>query len=149
MNLLKMYSVLKMGIFQPGMFDYRRVSILIFTSASQLLESKQLTGSGPRTGHGYVVNLPTVIVSPLNRVGGTPSKWPKYPKGFIHGGDPNYLLTGMALQVEPNLPFQSFTNHPKRLTKISVCILHPTNHFCSTRTSPPNKTQARFSQVTG
>ena len=26
MNLLKMYSLLKMGIFQPAMFDYRSVS---------------------------------------------------------------------------------------------------------------------------
>ena len=28
---------------------------------------------------------------------GTPSKWPKW---LINGGDPNYLLTGMILQVQ-------------------------------------------------
>ena len=27
------------------------------------------------------------------------SKWPKWPKWFINGGDPNYLLNGMILQV--------------------------------------------------
>ena len=41
-----------------------------------------------------------VCKSPKDRVVGPPSKWAKWLKWLINGGDPNHLLTGMILQVE-------------------------------------------------
>ena len=48
---------------------------------------------------------------PLNGGYGTPYKWPKF-KWLINGGDPNYLLTGMILQVRGGSKGRGFPNLP-------------------------------------
>ena len=60
---------------------------------------------------GYVVNWPMVIVvvGPLTEVVGP------LPNGhswlwLIHGGDPNYFVSGMILQV----PFLKLTKPPRK-----------------------------------